>query len=146
LARKYHQGLFRPIHPEKYVGDAGNIVFRSSWELRVMSKLDRTPEILRWSSEEICIPYFDPSSGRKRRYFPDFVILAQRKDRRVTMMIEVKPESQTQKPVRGRKRQKTFVNEATTYVTNTAKWEAAREFCRKKDWEFRVVTERDLGI
>lgn len=140
---KYVQGNFKPVHPEKYVGDARNIVFRSSWELNLMSKLDIDPSVVSWASEEVIVPYDDPVTRRRRRYFPDFLV--KYKSGKV-IMIEVKPESQQQRPTMGRKSKERFITEAETYVTNTAKWEAARAFCKARGWEFAVVNERDLGI
>ena len=52
-----YQGLFKPKNPQKYVGDPNKIVYRSSWECKVMSWLDKTPEILTWASEELIVPY-----------------------------------------------------------------------------------------
>jgi hypothetical protein len=41
-----YKGWFRPKNPIKYKGDAANIVYRSSWELRVMKHLDIDPNVL----------------------------------------------------------------------------------------------------
>ena len=38
------------------------------------------------------------------------------------------------------------MREAYEFVKNQAKWEAAREFCDDRQWEFKVVTEKELGI
>jgi hypothetical protein len=112
-----------------------------------MKSLDRNPNVLSWASEEICVIYFDPVKNRTRRYFPDFIIKIKNGQGKIeTRMLEVKPKSQSIMPVRGKKRQKTFMNEAATYVTNDAKWKAAREFCVQKGWIFQIVTEVDLGL
>ena len=29
---------------------------------------------------------------------------------------------------------------------NEAKWDAAKEFCKDRLWEFRIFTEKELGI
>ena len=44
----------------------------------------------------------------------------------------------------GNKRKKTYLNECATYLVNTAKWEAAKNFCKKNDWDFVIMTEKDL--
>jgi len=31
-----------------------------------------------------------------------------------------------------------------TYGINSAKWEAAKEFCADRNWEFVVLTEKDV--
>jgi hypothetical protein len=49
-------------------------------------------------------------------------------------------------PERGRKQKKTFITEATTYVINQAKWEAAKKYADKRGWKFTILTEKDLNI
>jgi hypothetical protein len=58
-------------------------------------------------------------------------------------MVEIKPLKQTQEPVK-RKLTKQYVNEVMTYSINQAKWNAASEYCRKKGWEFKVITEKEI--
>lgn len=139
---RYHQGFFKPKNPQKYKGDPTNIVYRSSWEARVMGMFDTHPEIVEWSSEEIIVPYFDESTQKYRRYFPDFIF---KKKNGITVMVEIKPFSQTQQPSK-RKNQKTatFLKEVLTYQTNKSKWKYAEEYCKKRGWEFLVVTEKEL--
>jgi hypothetical protein len=67
-----NQGYFKPRHPEKYVGDVNKIRFMSSWELQADKFLDDNPNVLRWSSEEIVIPYVKPTDGKVHRYYPDY--------------------------------------------------------------------------
>lgn len=111
-----------------------------------MKYFDESPGIIWWSSEELAIPYISPVDKRKHRYFPDFIIKVRRKDNTVmTYVIEVKPESQTQKPVQKRQT-KRFIQEAATYAINQMKWRAADEFCQEHGWKFQILTERDLGI
>jgi hypothetical protein len=141
--QKWIQGIFTPLNPKKYVGDARYIIYRSSWELLCMSKFDNDPNVVSWASEEIVVPYLCPVRGDVHRYYPDFLV--KMKDGTITML-EIKPESQQKVPRKGRKSQKTFINEAQTYMVNRAKWEYAKEFCRKKGWQFVVMNERDLGI
>jgi hypothetical protein len=142
-----YKGWFQPKKPEKYKGDPKNIIFRSSWELRCMKYFDDNPNILWWSSEELVIPYISPIDNKRHRYFPDFIIKVKRKDDTVmTYVVEVKPESQTKKPVQGKRRTKKFLKEAATYAVNQMKWKAADEFCQEHGWQFKILTEKDLGI
>ena len=91
-----YKGLFIPKNPQKYRGDHTNIIYRSSWECKVMSWLDNNDNILSWASEELIVPYISPVDNRKHRYFPDFIVKARTKDGTVkTMMLEVKPKYQT---------------------------------------------------
>jgi hypothetical protein len=145
---KYHQGKFHPQNPEKYKGDVRNIIYRSSWELRFMRYCDRKVNILEWGSEEFFIPYISPVDGRVHKYFPDFFVKIQERSGAIKKyVIEVKPKSQTKRPIRTpRKRNKTFITEALTYEKNVAKWKAAQEWCQDRMLEFKIITEDELGL
>jgi hypothetical protein len=141
-----YKGTFKPKNPTKYNGNANNIIYRSLWELRVMKYLDDHPEVIWWASEELIIPYYNPIDNKKHRYFPDFVAKMKRKDGTVmTYVIEVKPEIQTKKPEQKRKT-KRYIQESMTYVINQCKWKAATEFCKDNGWEFKIITEKHLGL
>jgi hypothetical protein len=141
-----YKGRFIPKNPQKYAGDASNIIWRSTWEKRVMEWLDRSDNVVYWSSEELVIRYYSPVDNKVHRYFPDFIVKVRRKDGTVmTHVLEVKPEYQTKQPVQKRKT-KRFLEESITYVINQSKWKAATEFCKDHGWIFQVVTEKDLGI
>jgi hypothetical protein len=141
-----YKGKFTPQNPKKYNGNPDNIIYRSSWELRCMKWFDDNPNIIWWSSEELAIPYYSPVDKRMHRYFPDFIIKVKRKDDTImTYVVEVKPEAQTKKPTQKRKT-KNFLRESITYVVNQMKWKAADEFCHAHGWEFKIITEKDLGI
>jgi hypothetical protein len=141
-----YKGKFTPQNPKKYNGNPDNIIYRSSWELRCMKWFDDNPNIIWWSSEELAIPYYSPVDKRMHRYFPDFIIKVKRKDDTImTYVVEVKPEAQTKKPTQKRKT-KNFLRESIAYVVNQMKWKAADEFCHAHGWQFKIVTEKDLGI
>jgi hypothetical protein len=141
-----YKGTFKPKNPTKYNGNANNIIYRSLWELRVMKYLDDHPEVIWWASEELIIPYYSPIDNKKHRYFPDFVAKMKRKDGTVmTYVIEVKPEIQTKKPEQKRQTKK-YIQESMTYVINQCKWKAATEFCKDNGWEFKIITEKHLGL
>jgi len=141
-----YRGRFYPKHPLKYKGNPNKIIYRSSWEVRVMKYLDENDGVVWWASEEMNVKYISPVDGRVHRYFPDFIVKVRRKDNSSTIfMLEVKPEAQTK--LRQPKRvTKQYINEAATYAVNQAKWKYAEEFCKDHGWVFRVVTEKDLGI
>lgn len=147
------KGKFNPINPQKYAGDAKNIWYRSSWEKACMHRFDTDPNVIYWASEELIIPYADRGTRdvhgnpKIRRYFPDFVIKIRSTEGTIkTIVIEVKPYCQTVPPVKGKKTEKRFLSEVKTFATNYSKFEHAREYCRRKGWEFVVLTERELGI
>ena len=142
-----YSGLFKPRNPKKYVGDHTNIVYRSSWECKVMNWLDTNDDIISWVSEELIVPYVSPVDNRKHRYFPDFIVKVKTKDGKLkTMMLEVKPKKQTIQPVVKKRVTKQYITEVTTYAVNVAKWEAATEFCADRGWEFKILTEEHLGL
>jgi hypothetical protein len=142
-----YSGKFTPKNPQKYVGDHKNIIYRSSWECKVMSWLDKDDNIISWASEELIVPYISPVDGRWHRYFPDFLVKTKTKDGSLkTLLIEVKPKKQTIPPKQRNKLTKQYINEVTTWGVNQAKWKAANEYCIDRNWEFKVVTEHDLGL
>jgi hypothetical protein len=143
---KSYKGFFNPKNPKKYNGDSTNIIYRSTWELRVMKWLDNHPNVIWWNSEELPIPYRSPVDNKMHRYFPDFIAKMKQKDGSVmTYVIEVKPEAQTKMPVQ-KKKTKRFLQEAATYAINQEKWRAADIFCQEHGWKFLILTEKDLGI
>lgn len=142
-----YSGLFKPRNPAKYAGDHKNIIYRSTWECRVMDWLDRNPSVISWASEELIVPYISPVDGRYHRYFPDFLVKWKTSTGDTkTMMIEVKPEKQTKPPEKKKRVTKQYITEVTTWGVNQAKWKAATEYCLDRGWEFKILTERDLGI
>mgnify|MGYP003345805894 CR=1 FL=1 len=142
-----YSGRFIPRNPQKYKGDHTNIIYRSSWELKVMKWLDENHQILQWGSEEIIIPYKSPVDGRWHRYFPDFFVKVMQRDGQIkTTILEVKPKKQTVEPIKQQRKTKKYVTEVVTYGVNQAKWKYAEEYCLDRGWEFKIVTEDHLGL
>lgn len=149
--KKCKKGPYKPINPQKYMGDPTKIIYRSAWELRFMYALDTDPTVIGWSSEEIAIPYLSPKDKKMHRYYPDFIVKRIIKGLTKTIMYEVKPKEQTVMPKSKHesgkaKPRKTQLNEAMTFGVNSAKWRAAREYCANRQWDFVILTEDDLGI
>lgn len=141
-----YKGKFSPKNPSKYKGNPNNIIFRSTWENKVMKYLDNNSNVIWWASEELFVKYLSPIDKKVHRYFPDFIVKVKKKDgKSATYMLEVKPENQTKLRKTNRNTRK-FLNEAATYMINQAKWEAATEFCKDNGWEFKILTEKELGI
>ena len=139
----FHKRKFIPIFPEKYTGDPTNIIMRSSWETRFASWCDKNPSVLKWSSEETIIPYKCPTDNRIHRYFVDFKITVTTGR---TYLVEVKPKTQTQPPIYPGKRTQRYLQESLAFIKNQAKWEAASEFAKDRGWEFKIITEHELGL
>jgi hypothetical protein len=145
---KYYQGKFHPKNIEKYNGDYKNIVYRSSWELHFMKYCDRNDNIVEWGSEEFFIQYYDPTTNKIRKYFPDFYIKVKNNlGKTKKYIIEIKPKKQTIKPTNTpKKKTKTWINEVLTYEKNLSKWKSTEEFCKDNLMEFKIITEDDLGL
>lgn len=148
MARKFIQGRYNPKNPSKYKGNTSNIVFRSSWELKLMNYLDCNANVLKWSSETIIIPYRSPKDNAIHRYFIDFYaeIKTDIDEKIKRVLIEVKPKSQTIPPKEPKKKTKSFYESCMTYAINQAKWEAAKKFVEINSMEFIIMTEIELGI
>lgn len=145
MAYEYKQGFFKPKNPDKYKGDAKNIVFRSGWEKRVMDWCDTNTNVIEWASEEVVIPYKSPVDNKLHRYFTDFyVVVLDREGNKQTMILEVKPKAQTQEPKAPKRKTKRYISEVFTWGVNQAKWKAAEEYCKDRGWQFRLITETDL--
>lgn len=142
-----YKGKFKPSFPEKYKGDPTNIIYRSLWELKFLRYCDLNENILEYSSEEIMIPYLDKSTSKVRKYFPDAYIKVKQPDGVIKKyLIEIKPAKQTVPPPRPKRQTKKYIAEAMEFVKNQSKWEAAKEWCLDHGYEFKVLTESELGI
>ena len=141
-----YKGKYYPSFPRKYKGDPTNIIYRSLWERKFMVYCDKNQNILEWASEEIAIPYRSPIDNRVHRYFPDFYMKVKETNGRIkNYVIEVKPAKQTKPPTKPKRQTKGYIREAYEYARNQAKWKMAKEFCADRQWEFKVVTEKELG-
>ncbi len=138
MASKYSQGIFQPQNPDKFIG--GKLPFaRSSWETAFMRFCDGHPNILKWASENVKIPYRNPLTGKITNYVPDFMIQYQDKNGKTLVeLIEIKPKSQTIiENARGR-------GDKLATMVNAAKWTAAQEWCKMKGIHFKVITEEQI--
>lgn len=136
---KYSQGIYVPQNPSKYAGK-GSIRYRSSWEHTFMQFCDTNPNIISWASEAIQIPYYNPIKQKKTHYIPDFFIKYQNAAGQiVSELIEIKPSKETSLEAAGRS-----VRNQYFAVINQAKWQAADNWCKSNNINFRIVTENDM--
>ena len=144
--RKRYKGKFKIKNPKKYKGNPTNIIYRSLMELRFMKWCDKSDKILKWSSEEIVIPYISPIDNKRHRYFPDFLIHTAKG----WFLIEVKPLVQSKPPKKllvenlDTKRKRRYLRSVRQWVVNEAKWIAAKKVCEIEGWEFQIMTEKQL--
>jgi len=142
-----YKGKYQPSYPKKYKGDPTNIIYRSLWERKFMVYCDKNENILEWGSEEIIVPYRSPLDNRYHRYFPDFYIKVKESTGKIKkMIIEIKPFKQCIEPKVQKRKTKGYIYEVVEYAKNQAKWKAAEEWCLDHGYEFKVLTENELGI
>lgn len=166
-----YSGKFKPKNLGKYKGDPNKITYRSLWEAKLMQICDTNPNIIKWNSEEIVIPYFDPIKNRQRRYYMDFwAIMKKPNGETFEMLIEVKPHKESYfwvkalkegtEPSAPRPMPKSanpkvmarWYSECSTAATNTAKWNATLKYCKEyerktgKKMIFKIFTEHELNI
>lgn len=143
----FHKRKFRPLNPEKYIGDPTNIIMRSSWETRFASWCDRNPDVIKWQSEETIVPYRCPTDNKIHRYFIDFRVQVSTKQGNLkTYLVEIKPDRQTKPPEFPGRQTKRYITESLTFIKNQAKWKAAKQYALDRGWEFIILTENHLGI
>ncbi len=95
--------------------------FRSGFEESFYKTLEKMSDVVKYKPEPFKIEYF--FEGTSHNYIPD--ILVEKIDGKKELW-EIKPKSQIELP------------------KNKAKWIAANEYCKKRNWEFIVYTEKGL--
>ena len=142
-----YKGKYKPTRPYKYKGDPTNIIYRSLWDRKFMQYCDDSLNILEWGSEEIYMWYRSPIDNRPHRYFPDFYIKVREQTGKIKKyIIEVKPQRQTKPPAKPKRQTKGYLREAFEFAKNKAKWNAAKDWCDDQGYEFKIFTEKELGI
>jgi hypothetical protein len=150
------KGIYQVVNVSKYVGKS-NPSYRSNLEARLCFYMDNNSNIVRWGYENISLPYPKPvvkDNGEYglewHRYILDFWAEIIGKDGVVKrVLIEVKPEKETRPPVQPKritaKNRKKYMNEASTYMVNQAKWNAAGNFCNSKGMQFLIITDKMIN-
>lgn len=143
---KFAQGNYEVINKDKYIGNIKKVRYMSSWELVMMQFFDRNPNIKKWSSESIIVPYYSPVDQRNRRYMVDFFVeYIDKHGVTIKEMLEVKPRNQCIPPVSRRgKKKSTYLKEVYTWNVNQAKWKAASAYAKARGMTFRLVDETHI--
>lgn len=105
--------------------------------------------MIAWSSEEknCVIPYKSPIDGKYHRYFIDFWIKVRDRSGPIKeYLVEIKPEHETLPPAKQKKATKKYLRSVSTFLTNQAKWKAAKKRADRKGMKFVVLTEKHLGV
>tara|TARA_B100001105_G_C22377942_1_gene438193 strand:- start:1260 stop:1724 length:465 start_codon:yes stop_codon:yes gene_type:complete len=135
---KFAQGSYTVVNKQKYVGGK-DPYFRSSWELAFMRMCDNHPNITKWASENVKIPYQNPSTGKYANYIPDFMVqYIDKNGSHHVELVEIKPRNQT--TMESARTQ----GQAFQTAINAAKWTAAQEWCKRKGIRFKVINEDQI--
>jgi len=123
ILRDVHKNRKHKFKQGSYISQKTNrtVQFRSGLELKLYQKLEKNLNVRDYRVENIMIEYF--FDGRSHNYIPD--VLVEYTNGKIELW-EIKPKSQTKWP------------------KNIAKWTAANIYCKKRNWEFIVVTENAL--
>ena len=107
-----------------------------------MRYCDRNPSIVKWNYEGLSIKYLDKSSRpeKVRNYHIDFVIFVKTNDGIKKIWVEVKQQSEVDKPI----------NESDTrsnkiWLKNQCKWKQAKITALQNQADFRIITEKQLN-
>jgi hypothetical protein len=142
MSTKYRQGIFTPVNKDKFLGSTA--IYRSGLELKFMRFCDNNPNVIKWGSENVIIPYISPLDGRAHKYYVDNFVIIKEGSVVKKYLIEIKPSKQTLPPETKYKKKQHLIYEQSMYIKNQAKWQAAREFCKKKGLDFLILTEKHL--
>lgn len=136
---RYKQGEFDKYNPQKYFGPRP-IIYRSSYELAFMRKLEANAAVEKWSSEQIAIPYTmkEKKNGKvvvvRHTYYTDFTVFLKSGAKYI---VEVKPKTLT--PLN-----ESQIERNPEIYKNACKWKAAIAWCKHNGYAFKVVTEDHL--
>ena len=145
----YKSGLYVPANPGKYIGDINKIIFRSSWEKKFCIYCDTNADIIKWSSEPVCINYWNPVDKKEKTYNLDYFIQVHKGDGELeNWFIEIKPKNQyalDQKPeIKGQhteKKLKAYNDKMKIWITNRAKMEAGKRYAESRVYKFGTINE-----
>jgi len=142
MRKKYRQGIFVPNNQDKFIGSKAT--YRSGLELKFFRFCDNNSNVLQWGSENIVVPYKSPLDNRYHKYYVDNFVVIKEGDEVRRYLVEIKPYKQTKKPQTKYRKKQHLIYEQKAYVTNQAKWGAAREYCKKCGYIFIIITEKEL--
>jgi len=140
--KKWRQGIFIPKNSDKFIGSKA--VYRSGLELKFFRFCDDNKNVVKWGSENVIVPYYSPLDNKGHRYYVDNYIEILEGRKLTKYLVEIKHSRETKPPKTKYRNRKHLLYEQKTFVTNQAKWEAARKFSKKKGYKFIILTEKEL--
>ena len=108
-SKKYRQGIFTPKNSKKFIGVKA--IYRSGLELKFFRFCDDNKNVIKWSSENVVVPYVSPLDGRVHRYFVDNFISIKEGTNIKNYLVEIKPYRQTKPPTTKYKKKQHIVYE-----------------------------------
>ena len=139
---RWRQGIFIPKNPNKFIGSKA--IYRSGLELKFFRFCDDNKNVKRWGSENVIVPYMSPLDNRGHKYYVDNYIEILEGNKLVKYLVEIKHSRETKPPKTKYRNRKHLLYEQKTFVTNQAKWQAAREYGKKRGYKFIILTEKEL--
>lgn len=149
--KRYQQGTYKPMNPDKYLGDLERCYYRSSWEKKLYYYLDTNKRVLKWAAEGIAVPYEINENGNwsTHKYYPDAYcefMMSDGNTRKV--VLEIKPWNQyrnLEPPKEPKTKTMTSLRNyeyaLITFQKNIIKWQAAKKFCERRGIEFYIITQ-----
>jgi len=139
---RWRQGVFVPKNKDKFIGSKAT--YRSGLELKFFRFCDNNPNVLKWGSENIVVPYKSPLDNRMHRYYVDNYIELKEGTNTIKYLVEIKPFKQTKPPTVKYKKKRHLIYEQKSYIINQAKWAAAKKYSKKIGGVFIILTEKEL--
>lgn len=154
---KYLSGYYKLINESKYVADPKQIVYRSSLELKFCNFLDKNPNVIKWGSEIIGVPYIG-SDNKQHTYYLDFYVEMKNPSNPAgydRLLVEVKPSVEVDRVIKNEPPKKplkitpqslkNWEYAILEFFKNRLKWQAAQSFSRTKSMSFIIVTEKTIN-
>ena len=110
---------------------------------------DQSPNVLKWGSEILVIPYFFHYDKKMHKYYTDIYMETISRDGRIEkFVIEIKPKKQTKRPAVPKKKtpkaMRNYKKSLVEFERNTAKWKSTTKYCEERKLKFKIITENEL--
>lgn len=153
----YSQGTYHVKNRKKCKMPGGIVNYKSSYEAKFCYELDiKRKNVVSWSYETLTITYQSPIDKKLHRYYMDFIFDVRKMNGQIQKyLVEIKPEAEKKAidlyeskgitiQKHGNMKTSSWLFKQKAFLTNVAKWRAAKRYADKKGYIFKVVTEKDL--